>query len=52
MNVSYDELVSVMGGGRGGGGELEDPDGSKWRGSESDLAHIRALCSRGNHEYN
>lgn len=51
MNVSYDELVSVMGGGEAGG-ELEDPDGSKWRGSESDLAHIRALCSRGNHEYN
>lgn len=36
MNVSYDELVSMMGGGEAGG-ELEDPDGSKWRGSESDL---------------
>lgn len=45
MNVSYDELVSVMGGGEAGG-ELEDPDGSKWRGS------VRPLCSRGNHEYN
>lgn len=45
MNVSYDELVSVMGGGEAGG-ELEDPDGSKWRGSESDLAHSE-LCAPG-----